>query len=1145
MANSISELMKNSIITTKIGQSLLDYGLQAGTSVISNFGAAGVNIALVVLGEELIKRSGNSQKIRSLSRYLGADVTQYNKLKVLEKLIDDKNQFDKLNNAVLLMCNTRDFSGIKNYFNKEFGLTSSESLDVYLAIKDIIMDYQTLGSIIEICKKLISIDSKVSKRFKDLDNDISLQFRDFHDNISKLLFQIQNEISDLNKSMKERIFALGMSSSSFELIQESDLTIRGRNDCWLTGIFTKREINIHFDARRLVLNEVICSIENNFGTIVFGKGSTGKSKLALRIINELILYENYVVLFTDDVSEEIIPNLKPFIDNLLEKYPKILIVIDDAHKIGIEKIMYLYNQLYDLQKTELYSQLRFLFLAKHREFEALKDTVSNGRLQGEFKIAIHNLKKVSIPEFNLEEATIFINKSLEVTYPNVKFDYVEIVSKFLFNKSRENLQVFLCNLRQVLGTLRSRQSQLTQTLPYILVNLDKTEFTECMNEQIKKKLPLLKTSLTEQELDSFFKILFLRLFGIKLNDFYLDKLHIFRHHLAKLSEIELISLDTNEYLHEDFATEMIISIFNKFDNHLESLEYEYHIKNKLHFILQNLQSNDFLNVFNKCQILYDDKDKENRTFQLGHMVMNMFDDPSNLIKDKDKVDLYRLYTHGLGNFYHHIGDFNKSVKMHDIAIEIDRNLPDAYDGKGISLSRLGRDEEAIKVYDKALKLDPKHVNAHYNKAISLYNLNLYTKAIPEFNKAIKYNPTDSDAHFFKAACLLQLEKYSFAIRELNKAIEKNSYYINAFVSKGEVLASLGDYFDALEQFDIALEIDPNHARSHYGKALSLSNLDRFEESLLEYDLAIANGMENADVYHEKGLSLLYLEEFEHAIKVYDKALEIDPNHARSHYSKGTSLVAIEKDIDAINEFRLAIENDPNYLRAFDSLGISYSHLGMDEEAIATYDQALAINPEDSTVHYHKALSLFFLGKLKDSLLEYDLAIKYESDFVLAYFNKAVSLMDLQLYEESIKVLDKVIELDPSFLPAKDQKGWIIANYIPQRLNESIASLRDTISECPDSSFLLYTYAYSLDKINDYPGAIDSYRKVILMDPDFADAYYDCAKSLNKQNTDNSDLCLEYLRKAIALDKDYKEKARVDTEFISLRENADFVLLVTK
>jgi len=1137
--------LKNSDFANKVGQSLLNHGLQTGTAIISNLGAAGVNIALVILGEELIKRRGNSQKIRSLSRYLGADVTQSNKIKVLERLLNDKNQFDKLNNSVTLMCNSRDFSGIKKYFNEEFGLTSSESLDVYLAVKDLVMDYQTLGSIIEICKKLISIDKNISKQFKDVDNIISLRFKDYQDNFSKSIFLIQSEISDLNKSMKERIFALGISSSSFELIQESDLTVRGRNDCWLTGIFTKREINSHFDARRSVVNEIIHSLENNFGTIVLGKGFTGKSKLALRIINELILYENHVVLFTDDVSEEILPNLKPFIDNLLEKYPKLLVVIDDAHKIGIEKIMYLYNQLYESQKTELYSRLRFLFFAKHREFDTLKDTISNSRFQAEFRIAVHDLKKITIPEFDIEEATIFINKSLEITYPNVKFDYVEIVSKYLFNKSNKNLQVFLCNLRQVLGTIRSRQTHLTKTLPYILLNKDKTEFTDCMQEQIEKKLPLLKTSLTEQELDTFFKILFSRLFGIKLNEYYLEKLSIFRHHLSKLSEMDLISLDTNEYMHEDFATEMIINIFNKFDNHLESLEYEYHIKSKLHFIIQNLQSNDFLDVFHKCQILYDEKDKEKGTFQIGRLVMNMFDDPLNIFKDKDKSDLYKLYTHGLGNFYHHIGDYNKSVEMHDIAIKIDRNSPDAYDGKGISLSRLGKEEEAIRAYDKALKLDSEHVNAHYNKAISLYHLNLYTKAIPEFNKAIKYNPTDPDAHFFKADCLRRIEKYSAAIRELNKAIRKNSYCINAFVSKGEVLASMGNYFKAIDQYDKALEIDPTHARAYYSKALSLSNLDRFEESLLEFDLAITNGMEDADVYHEKGLSLLHLEKFEQAIEVYDKGLEINPNHARSHYSKGMALIAIEKDIDAINEFRRAVEINPNYLRAFDSLGISLSRLGMDEEAITAFDKALAINPEDSTAHYHKALSLSILGRSKESVIEYDLAIKYESDFILAYHNKAISLLDLKLHEQSLTMLDKVIELDPSFLPAIDQKGWIIANHIPQRLNESINFLNDAISKYPHAIFLLYTYAYSLDKLGKHQEAIENYRKVILNDPSYTEAYYDCARSIIKLDSEDIHTCLEYLKEAIKLDGEYKEKARYDNDFRTLRRNIDFKQLITK
>jgi len=68
-------------------------------------------------------------------------------------------------------------------------------------------------------------------------------------------------------------------------------------------------------------------------------------------------------------------------------------------------------------------------------------------------------------------------------------------------------------------------------------------------------------------------------------------------------------------------------------------------------------------------------------------------------------------------------------------------------------------------------------------------------------------------------------------------------------------------------------------------------------------------------------------------------------------------------------------------------------------------------------------------------------------------------------------------------------------------------------------------------------ALRLFQRAIQVDPNFASSYYNvsCIRAIKKEK----DKALEYLKKAIALDKRYKEKARRDEDFNNLRGQKEF------
>jgi len=101
---------------------------------------------------------------------------------------------------------------------------------------------------------------------------------------------------------------------------------------------------------------------------------------------------------------------------------------------------------------------------------------------------------------------------------------------------------------------------------------------------------------------------------------------------------------------------------------------------------------------------------------------------------------------------------------------------------------------------------------------------------------------------------------------------------------------------------------------------------------------------------------------------------------------------------------------------------------------------------------------------------------------------------------------------------------------------------------PDYADAYYNLGTFYEKSGDYDRAIASYRDAIRLRPDFAHGYYDlaCTYSIrfgkNHAHQDKQD-ALQYLHKAAELNPKFKDQAKTDSVFVSLRDDSDFTKLV--
>lgn len=326
---------------------------------------------------------------------------------------------------------------------------------------------------------------------------------------------------------------------------------------------------------------------------------------------------------------------------------------------------------------------------------------------------------------------------------------------------------------------------------------------------------------------------------------------------------------------------------------------------------------------------------------------------SNLIED-------HLY-HGLLSYF--TGNYDKSLEIYDLALEIDSNNPEVWLNKGIVLVELKQKESAIQSFERALEINPnfdearhykwlcslkpsnpeellediesliedkQNENYWFNAGETLIKINQLENAVKVLNKALEINPNFTKARLLKGISLFDLEEYE-------KALDALSYFSRTEVRepeilfwKGKILLKLGQYADSIEAIDKYLAADPENVKALYLKidALSkinvciknrmenkeivesrenLSDAQKSEKTSLEKNSALLQvdkkSAENPDKWYEDGVKHVENNEYEEAIKLFDKALAIDSQYPKVSEVKGLiflKLGNLEKSLEAFN-----------------------------------------------------------------------------------------------------------------------------------------------------------------------------------------------------------------------------------------------------
>jgi len=234
-------------------------------------------------------------------------------------------------------------------------------------------------------------------------------------------------------------------------------------------------------------------------------------------------------------------------------------------------------------------------------------------------------------------------------------------------------------------------------------------------------------------------------------------------------------------------------------------------------------------------------------------------------------------------------------------------------------------------------------------------------------------------------------------------------------------------------------------------------------------------------------------------------------------------------------FQLLDQNEPNQLDTVGNWGNALSDLGKVEEnpkflkeSIEKFKKAIEIKPDRHEAYNNWGNVLLDLGKmennthfLKDATEKYKKALEIKPDEYEAYYNWGFALADLGEMENN-----------------------------PNLFNEAIEKYKKAIEIKPDKHEAYYNWGNALldlgemeNNPNLFNEAIEKYKKAVEIKPDKHEAYYNLACAYSLLNEPQS--ALKYLKKAIEYDPDNRKEASEDEDFAPLRENPEFIALVSQ
>jgi tetratricopeptide (TPR) repeat protein len=339
-----------------------------------------------------------------------------------------------------------------------------------------------------------------------------------------------------------------------------------------------------------------------------------------------------------------------------------------------------------------------------------------------------------------------------------------------------------------------------------------------------------------------------------------------------------------------------------------------------------------------------------------------------------------------------------AINLCNQALQINNELVEAHEIKGLALFKLGRYQEALESLEAALKIDDDLHDALYFRAMTQEKLGLFDKALLSINRILRLDTKriDARAWLVKASVLNQLKRVDEALAALDALIPSADRAVEATQE------------DTHMRIYRSIRLTPARAAELKKEAFALrlqilEENDRFSDivTLLDPQLKKYQTEEPPAVSSE---SNQFTKAFEN-----NSGVDVD-----TFISYVQALVVSENLDEALNAARWAVALFPANASAWYFKGTTAEAVGENDEADEAFDKAIAMDPSNLDYYASRAGLLIGQDQYRPALLLCQVALSREPANLLFLYLKGVAHMGLDESKEALEAFDSIITKDAAF-----------------------------------------------------------------------------------------------------------------------------------
>lgn len=196
---------------------------------------------------------------------------------------------------------------------------------------------------------------------------------------------------------------------------------------------------------------------------------------------------------------------------------------------------------------------------------------------------------------------------------------------------------------------------------------------------------------------------------------------------------------------------------------------------------------------------------------------------------------------GIARCYRALGNIPEAEKHLRLAMQNNKNYPQAYFDLGVCLLASDKKQAALKAFDQALVINPKNPIRYEEVANVLTRCELYEEAESYLMRAINMKIVYPKLYAQVGRNFLAQKKKDKALEFLQRAVEqdpKNPSFLNSI---GICYKEMGKFEDSISSYNLALKITPNDVKIMYNKVLCLVSMKDYDrakkvcQQILKYD----------------------------------------------------------------------------------------------------------------------------------------------------------------------------------------------------------------------------------------------------------------------------------------------------------------------